>query len=697
MASRPQNTDLLVFVDARSKRQIPREPRALEPALPTSMMNAKNPTTNDRTAESGLFDLGAHPNQDRPKRPLRRKRRFTMGGPDRPPNETADAPSGNDISINTSGYSGQERSSVTISVSTEDWAKLDPGRNAPQPGLHPSSAADSGRIPRKPNSTTILKRHEVRGSRSQSPKASYPPTSWKISSRDHFAASASASASASAEEGFSNTLHKDSDARAFANPLEIPNLKALPLTISSTRTGALSESSSPRLFPSGIQASSSEAIRETSSATCLIAHPTGPSSRESSSLPTRRIYIRSHRRTNKAVSSSSICTPTGTSPTPEDDNADNEPCSIPHCLPAEPTLPDPEVVYAHKYHYTTCPHTSPPASRPLNAQPTLAGYDEGLLAYPPFHLQTWGSRCLMAPPNIYIIEGSCPECDLASRRKAESEILDKYTDTLDNLSLQIHLLSQDVEPDFPTAIKSAIRANTASALMFSHSNRDRGFDWTTRVSAHPTITPETTQTILEIERHLDHVIEQRDREVKLIWKGYTARWGPATVGIHRENHTLKKTRSRAPSTSERIDLTEQDTTSSTSIIASTAEAGTDRPSTMTSMSATSTHMTKTRSSSIRSQRSSQGTGTGAQTYMSVGNGPKDRYSDGTHDVNVPSSVDGVRNGGRMIVDWIRPDLDSDGRPRTRSRSQSQNQNQSRNHSRSQSQNRGHETRSLDIW
>lgn len=54
--------------------------------------------------------------------------------------------------------------------------------------------------------------------------------------------------------------------------------------------------------------------------------------------------------------------------------------------------------------YTLCPHTSPPANRPLNTQPILD--------------PTTGSST---------IAGRCPECDQAFRRDAESAILTDFS------------------------------------------------------------------------------------------------------------------------------------------------------------------------------------------------------------------------------------------------------------------------------
>lgn len=61
------------------------------------------------------------------------------------------------------------------------------------------------------------------------------------------------------------------------------------------------------------------------------------------------------------------------------------------------------------YHFTLCPHTSPPVNRPLNVQPK-----------PPSDLVT-GKL-------ISTISGRCPQCDDKFRRDAETEIVHRILD-----------------------------------------------------------------------------------------------------------------------------------------------------------------------------------------------------------------------------------------------------------------------------
>ncbi|OAG34307.1 hypothetical protein AYO21_11554 [Fonsecaea monophora] len=289
------------------------------------------------------------------------------------------------------------------------------------------------------------------------------------------------------------------------------------------------------------------------------------------------------------------------------------------------TLPDPRTVYAHTYHYTVCAHTSPPMSRPLNVQPKLVRYREGLLAYPPFHLRGYNADQSIAPPTIYILDGSCADCDIKTRRHAESKVLSRYSHQLENLYIQLSLVQKDIanknhDVSIPEKSDSAV-------AMFS-------FPSTLELET------EATQAILEIEDQLDQLISSRDREVRQIWNGYTARWGPATVGIHREHKTRERSQARAAVTSDSMS---QDTAaSSTGFDVPLSDHSPGRSRTMTTLSTKpASHVSRNSSSDTHARTRSVG-------------GPQERYSDGTYGLSVDSSVDGVKGRGRMVVDWIRP-------------------------------------------
>ncbi|OAP58077.1 hypothetical protein AYL99_07167 [Fonsecaea erecta] len=293
------------------------------------------------------------------------------------------------------------------------------------------------------------------------------------------------------------------------------------------------------------------------------------------------------------------------------------------------TLPDPDTAYAHTYYYTVCAHTSPPMSRPLNVQPTPVPYRKGLLAYPPFHLRAYSADPAIPPPTIYVLEGSCSHCDITVRRDAESRVLDRYTHQLENLYIQLNLLQKDIAIESCNVSLPARSDNAITTFSFPSTLE---------------LKPEATQAILEIEDRLDQLIRKRDQEVKQIWKGYTARWGPATVGIHRENKSRGRSR---PGTADTRGSVSQDTAGSTttSFGVPSDDRSPGRTHTMTTLSTHPTmppsRLSRNRSYDTRPRANSVG-------------GPQERYSHGTYGVSVDSSVDGIRGRGRMVVDWIRP-------------------------------------------
>ncbi len=281
-------------------------------------------------------------------------------------------------------------------------------------------------------------------------------------------------------------------------------------------------------------------------------------------------------------------------------------------------LPDPETVYAHTFYYTRCPHTSPPKSRPLNVQPTWVQYREGLLTHPPSELERQRNKLVNIPPNIHILEGSCFDCDLLARRRVESEILNIYTDKLDNLMIQLSLLQRDIVAEHPEGLPNQ---GSESFTAFS-------------LPSTLELTPEATRGILEIEEQLNDLIKKRDHEIKQVFKGLSARWGPG-VQINRDENVQAGTQAKGRSTAT--------TTSSTTTF------GVPSPDTTPEKSVTKTSMASTGANKTPapSRQSSNATRTRVSSTQ-------ERYSDGTHDVKVDSSVDDVKSTGRMLVDWIRP-------------------------------------------
>ncbi|KIW73964.1 hypothetical protein PV04_02038 [Phialophora macrospora] len=274
-------------------------------------------------------------------------------------------------------------------------------------------------------------------------------------------------------------------------------------------------------------------------------------------------------------------------------------------------LPDPEAAYSQGFHYTACPHISPPKSRPLNVQPALVKYHQSLLLRPPPDLQEIRFDPGTAPPDIYTLDGACFDCDLSVRRQTESGILETYTHRLENLTIQMSLLQHDIVAEHsalsPTGDSGAFTAFTLPSTL--------------------NLSPDATQGILEIEEQLSQLINKRDEDIKLVWRGFTARWGPGTVLIRRNENdgTLSRAQSRSTtrtsSSTNSFRVASADMTSTTSIGANTT----------VSPSRQGSFATRTRASSVQG-----------------------RYSDGTYDVSVGSSLDPVKERGRMMIDWIRP-------------------------------------------
>src|SRR5437868_4760142 len=72
------------------------------------------------------------------------------------------------------------------------------------------------------------------------------------------------------------------------------------------------------------------------------------------------------------------------------------------------------------HSYTHCPHTSPPANRPLNAQPLLD-----------------------PATGVSTIAGRCPRCDQAFRRDSESAILATYLQKIKAIERQYAIFDEE--------------------------------------------------------------------------------------------------------------------------------------------------------------------------------------------------------------------------------------------------------------
>ncbi|EXJ63729.1 hypothetical protein A1O7_00064 [Cladophialophora yegresii CBS 114405] len=304
---------------------------------------------------------------------------------------------------------------------------------------------------------------------------------------------------------------------------------------------------------------------------------------------------------------------------PSEANSDTSSSGNDRIVTGKATLPEPEIAYAQAFHYTTCPHVSPPKSRPLNVQPTPVPYHEGLLLRRPPDLQGFRNDPGTAPSDIYVLDGACFDCDLSARRQAESGILATYTRKLENLTIQLSLLQHDIAAE--DSVPPIAREDGALTAFTLPSTLELSTD--------------ATQSILEIEDQLSGLVKKRDKDIRQVWNGFTARWGPGTVRIQCDENG--STRGRAESL-----LTTGTSSSTNSFGVVSANTTPEEVSTMTStmfngandlvsLSRQSSFTPHTRASSVQG-----------------------RYSDGTYNVSVESSVDSVTGRGRMLVDWIRP-------------------------------------------
>jgi hypothetical protein len=315
--------------------------------------------------------------------------------------------------------------------------------------------------------------------------------------------------------------------------------------------------------------------------------------------------------------------------------------SRPSAISKGSALAAPDIAYAHTFHYTQCPHASPPKSRPINKQPTLVKYYSGLLACPPLHLRKAHDK--LVQPSIHIIEGSCSDCDMSARRQGESQILAHYTHKLDNLDIQLNLLQQVIIAEHPEIFPKNSK-NTIS--MFA-------------LPSTLELLPDAMQAVVGIEDQLNKLIEERNCEVMRIWKGFTARWGPG-VRLYQDYEETELelgdgTISQMGTVVEGITSTtsfnvrstnhnpEQLSISTFKTSMETTSNSNAPPSVPTRSTSRSTR-THTRASSVQDRYSD---GTRASSVQR-------RYSDGTHALEIDSSVDNVKSRGRMIVDWIRP-------------------------------------------
>jgi hypothetical protein len=200
--------------------------------------------------------------------------------------------------------------------------------------------------------------------------------------------------------------------------------------------------------------------------------------------------------------------------------------------------------------------------------------------------------CEATDNGIWIIDGACHECDWSARRTAESNILKKYADREQDMSLQL----SDLERDVAQACSNEPMLGGAMGEEDFAALERRVADFVEQTNIHSRSDALRTR--------------QMEREVKAVWKGYQETWGPAALGIYRGKH---------------------DETETGSTPTPTKSSSNGQP----------------RSGVTFSRR------TPGSTRPVVARGLQERYSDGTSAVAaaVDPSVDGVGQAGRMELKW----------------------------------------------
>lgn len=308
-------------------------------------------------------------------------------------------------------------------------------------------------------------------------------------------------------------------------------------------------------------------------------------------------------------------------------------------------LPEPEIAYSQTFYYTTCPHASPPCSRPLNIQPSLVTYHEGLLRYAPFHLRV---HSLDPAPEIYTLEGACSQCDLATRREMEIKILVKYKSKVDDLSSRLYGLQGEIGIDSPTLPRECY-GGMSQPVPSPNSVTD---------VTNTVFTPETVEKILSIEADLESLMKKRDREIRFVWRGYTARWGPATLGVFRDHlHPVTRAMQTAATRNAERSLSQLDNStsdgvsvSSTETTFSTKDVGSSFLTDASSLASSNGRNGASKSSSTHTRRTYS---TVHRPSATLDDTPSSRYSNGRCSIPLPPPIDTTKQDGRMQIDWVR--------------------------------------------
>ena len=176
-------------------------------------------------------------------------------------------------------------------------------------------------------------------------------------------------------------------------------------------------------------------------------------------------------------------------------------------------LPPPEKVYGQTIYFTNCPHTSPPASRPLDTHPILQALSPQLLKVPSHTIKAELDLAARTgrEKQIYTISGLCPECDWKARRKAESDVLHDFAKRRYKIGKHVAYLEMqegEEEPASPLTPEQPVPGPSKNQM---------------DLQLH----------LLTLESDVEELEALQDREVKNVWRGYAARWGPGAGRIQR--------------------------------------------------------------------------------------------------------------------------------------------------------------------
>ncbi|KAK5088784.1 hypothetical protein LTR05_003006 [Lithohypha guttulata] len=218
-----------------------------------------------------------------------------------------------------------------------------------------------------------------------------------------------------------------------------------------------------------------------------------------------------------------------------------QPPATPHDKRGRPTF------YSTIHYFTECSHASPPAHRPLDpdAQPRT---------HPDFHPSN-------PPITRSIIPGMCFNCDTSYRRTQENAVIEGSTrrivklneelsDLLDQLEMLDYASSSDDEERFSTDRHGAglvtmckfpedehdLRHEISTLSLPPISDDDllpRASRKSKRTAEQLSYQTRTMAQIREIETAINDLRSEQDRKVTSVWRGFTSRWGPATLGVQR--------------------------------------------------------------------------------------------------------------------------------------------------------------------